>query len=135
MSHEEISRMLQAESDRLDQQINDVADSNLALPDIVALYYQAINVSSMTVMLKQQAGSDGHKPLLEQIMHAESVISEKFNSQAHPKIRTYLAGAIAESTKSLQSGGKTGTPEEYEKLRQMMSTLEFVEQYEKGLSG
>ena len=135
MSHEDVSNMFQAESDNLDRQISDAADSALAVSEIVALYYQVINVSSMATMLKQQIVPDRHAPLLEQIMRAESMISEKFNSQTHPKIRTRLAGLIAELTKNLQSENATDAPEAYEELRQMMSTLEFVEQYEKGLSG
>lgn len=135
MSHEDVSNMFQAESDKLDRQISDAADSALAVSEIVALYYQVINVSSMATMLKQQFGPDRHAPLLEQIMRAESMISEKFNSRTHPEIRTRLAGLIAELTKNLQSENATGAPEAYEELRQMMSTLEFVEQYEKGLPG
>ena len=134
MSREEISKMFHAESDNLDRQIDDAAGADLAVSEIVNLYYQVINVSSMAAMLKQ-LGPDGHKPLMEKIMRTESAISEKFNLHTHPKIRARLAGMVAESTKSLQSGEGTDTPGAYEKLRQMMSTLEFVEQYEKGLSG
>ncbi len=134
MSREEISKMFHAESDNLDRQIDDAAGADLAVSEIVNLYYQVINVSSMAAMLKQ-LGPDGHKPLMEKIMRTESAISEKFNLHIHPKIRARLVGMVAESTKSLQSGDGTDTPGAYEKLRQMMSTLEFVEQYEKGLSG
>ncbi len=133
MSREEISRMFHAESDNLDKQIDDAAGADLTVSEIVNLYYQVINVSSMAEMLK--LGPDGHKPLMEKITRTESAISEKFNLHIHPKIRARLAGLVAESTKSLQSGDGTDTPGAYEKLRQMMSTLEFVEQYEKGLSG
>lgn len=134
MSHEDISEMFHAESDKLDKQIDDTTDKNLTVSQIVDLYYQVINVSSMATMLRQQLGSDSHKPLLEHITRAESVISEKFNSKTHPMIQAHLAEMVAESSKSLQSRDGSDAPKAYENLRQMMSTLEFVEQYEKGLS-
>ena len=70
------------------------------------------------------------------------MISEKFNVDVHPKIIQILVKSIQDTTKILQSGdsGDKSTTQIqneaklYEELRKKMSTKEFVEQYDKGLS-
>ncbi len=138
MNHEDVSRMFHTESDKLKGLISNATVTDLPVSEIVEIYYQVINVSSMALMLRQQLDPVKHKQLLDRITHAESVISERFNSDIHPRIQANLADLITESTKNLQSqdtGNDTDMSAAYENLRQMMSTREFVGQYEKGLSG
>ena len=100
-----------------------------------------MNVSSMATMLKVQADSEP-KELIEKIKQTEKLVSERFDCTIHPKIMEHLSATIRELTKHLQSGNSGEKSKEqtesdaklFEKLRQTMSTKEFVEQYEKGLS-
>jgi len=142
-SIDDIFGMFQTESEKLENLINiATTKSNLSIHEIIETYYQIMNVSSMITMLKPQIDVNKQKSFLEKIQKTEKIISEKFNSNIHPKIVEILAKSIQDTTKNLQSGdseqkSKEETENEaklYEELRQKMSTKEFVEQYEKGLS-
>ena len=142
-SIDDIFGMFNTESEKLENLINNATiKSELSIHEIIETYYQIMNVSSMIAMLKPQIDVNKHKSFLEKIQKTEKIISEKFNSNIHPKIVEILAKSIQDTTKNLQSGdseqkSKEETENEaklYEELRQKMSTKEFVEQYEKGLS-
>ncbi len=142
-SVDDISSMFHDESEKLENLINTATTkSELSIHEIIETYFQIMNVSSMAVMLKQQLQADEHKILLDKIIYIERVISEKFNSSIHPQILKKLTKSIQDSTKNLQSEGPEQKSKEdienkaklYEELRQKMSTKEFVEQYDKGLS-
>lgn len=142
-SIDEISRMFDSESEKLQNLIN-IAEtkSELSIHEIVETYYQIMNMSSMMTMLKQQLTQNEHQPLLEKISQIENVVSNKFNLQIHPQIIKNLSDSIQSTTKNLQSKNseqksKDDTEDEaklYDELRKMMSTKEFVEQYDAGLS-
>lgn len=135
-SLDEISAMFRAESVKLQNLINNITPSELSVPEIVDTYYQIMNVSSMIVMIKQL---EKHKELLPTISETERIISEKFNSQIHPKILDYLSKSIQDTMNSIQSTTTTHKSREdiendakrFEELREKMSTREFVEQYDK----
>ena len=141
-SSEDISQMFDSESKKL-QNLIDTANSktDINIHEIVGTYYQVMNVSSMATMLRQQADSEPNS-LLSQIQETEKMISEKFDSIIHPKILAKISSAIQEMTKNLQSGNSGEKSKEqiesdaklFEELRQTMSTKEFVEQYENGIS-
>jgi predicted RND superfamily exporter protein len=138
----DISQMFNEESQKLEN-LFDTADSktDMSIHEIVETYYQVMNVSSMATMLKEQGDSEPEE-LLEKIKNAEKLISERFNSVIHPKIMDKLSESIQKLTKNLQSepsGEKSKEQIEsdakmFDELRQTMSTKEFVEQYETGLS-
>lgn len=141
-SSDEVSNMFQIESDKLQNLIDGVSSkSDLTPHEIVEMYYQVMNVSSMISMLKQQFDGEKSKSLLENIADSETMILDKFNSHIHPKIMELLSQSIQEITKNLQSRSTEQKSKEdieneaklYEELRQKMSTKEFVEQYDKGL--
>ena len=142
-SFDDISSMFDVESEKLENLINS-AETNpeLSLHEIIDTYYQVMNISSMTTMLKQQLNTNEHKTLLDKITETDKIISEKFNSNIHPKIIQQLATSIQESTKNLQSTNSEQQSKEnieknaslYEELRKKMSTKEFVEQYDQGIS-
>jgi len=143
MSFDDISSMFHTESEKLEKLINNTTTkSELSIPEVVETYYQIMNVSSMIIMLKSQLDVDKHKTLLDKITEIERVISEKFNSSIHPQIMEKLTKSIQKTTKNLQSSDTEQKSKEetenyaklYEELRQKMSTKEFVEQYDKGLS-
>ncbi|NWJ29942.1 hypothetical protein HX850_03395 [Marine Group I thaumarchaeote] len=142
-SADDISSMFYDESEKLENLINNVTTkSELSLHEIIETYFQIMNVSSMAVILKQQLQADEHKILLDKIIDIERVISEKFNSSIHPQVLKKLTKSIQDSIKNLQSEDLEQKSKEdieneaklYEELRQKMSTKEFVEQYDKGLS-
>jgi hypothetical protein len=143
MSFDDISSMFHTESEKLEKLIsNSTTKSELSIPEVVETYYQIMNVSSMIIMLKSQLDVDKHKTLLDKITEIERVISKKFNSNTHPQIMEKLTKSIQKTTKNLQSSDTEQKSKEetenhaklYEELRQKMSTKEFVEQYDKGLS-
>ena len=142
-SIDDVSRMFDAESEKLVNLINTAATkSDLSLHEIIETYYQIMNVSSIITMLKQQINANENQTLLDKIIEIEQVISEKFNSIIHPQIIEQLAKSIQDTTQNLQSGSSEQKSKEdiendaklYEELRKKMSTKEFVEQYGKGLS-
>jgi len=138
----DISQMFENESKKLES-LFDVADSktDMSIHEIIETYYQVMNVSSMTTMLKQQADSEP-KELMDKIQNTENLIFKRFDSILHPKIMEKLSISIQDLTKNLQSensGRKSKNQIEmnaklFDELRQTMSTKEFVEQYESGLS-
>ena len=140
-SSDDICQMFDVESQKL-QNLIGVADSksNLSIHEIVETYYQVMNVSSMSTMLKEQIESQPNS-LLDKIQIVDKSISEQFNSSIHPRIMKMLSTSIQETTKKLQSGNPNNKSKEeieleaklFEELRQKMSTREFVEQYNKGL--
>ena len=141
-SIDDISGMFHAESEKLENLINNTPKPELTLHEIIETYYQVMNVSSMITMLKQQLNSDEHRTLLDKIAEIEKVISEKFNPIIHPQVMEKLAKSIKDTMNTLQSDNSEQKSKEetendaklYEELRKKMSTREFVEQYDRGLS-
>jgi hypothetical protein len=138
----DISQMFDSESQKLQNLIDTVnLKTDMTIHEIVETYYQVMNVSSMATMLKEQTKSEPN-PLLSKIQETEKMISEKFDSTLHPEILAKISSSIKEMTKNLQSGNSGEKSKEqiesdaklFEELRQTMSTKEFVEQYEKGIS-
>jgi len=130
------------ESDKLENLVNVVnPDESLPVDQIIKLYYQITNVSSMITVMRQQIDQT-HDTALKKILNTEKFISEKFNSTIHPKIMQSIANSISEITGNLQSlnseqkSAKAIETEAklYEKLREIMSTQEFVKQYDVSLS-
>ena len=127
-----------SEYDKLENLVNAMNfDDELPVNQIVEVYYQITNVSSMITVMKPQLAQNNDK-----ILHAEKFISEKFNSIIHPKIMEHIANSISGITSNLQSINSEQKSKEtieneaklYEKLREIMSTREFVKQYDAGLS-
>ena len=136
---DEIFEMFQIESKKLHNLISSIIPiSDLPLSEIVKLYYQIINMSSMITMLKQQNLEPG---IHQKILETEKFISKKFNLDIHLQIMKKLESSIHDITVYLQSinpkeKSKDDVEKEsklYDELRQKMSTKEFVEQYDEGL--
>jgi len=139
-SEKDISQMFHSESLKLHSLI-DIANikTDMDIHEIIKTYYQVMNVSSIATILKQQTESE---ELLNKIQETEKMISEKFNSNIHPKILTSLSTSIQETTKTLQSENFNKKSKKqiedhaklFEELRQKMSTKEFVQQYDTGIT-
>jgi hypothetical protein len=145
----EISDLLNLEVSKLQNTINQGLKNsgNLILSEIIEVYYQVINVASITKMLKENPATmkalKENNAIITLIKNAEKEIDEKFNKNLHLLILDQLDQEIENSKrqiKEIQSRRIEKTKEEiekqgeiYQKLRQIMSTKEFVDQYDKRL--
>ena len=134
----DLLELLSSEYDKLENLVNAMNfDDELNVNQIVEVYYQITNVSSMITVMKPQLAQNNDK-----ILYAEKFISEKFNSIIHPKIMEHITNSISGITSNLQSINSEQKSKEtieneaklYEKLREIMSTKEFVKQYDAGMS-
>ena len=142
MSSNELFELFIIEFEKLENLVNKLnSESELPVNQIVEIYYQITNVSSMIEVMKQQIDKSDLSSF-EKISNVENFISKKFNSTIHPKIMNNIENSISEITKNLQSLDSDQKSKEiieneaklYEKLREIMSTKEFVKQYDAGLS-
>ena len=142
MSSNELFQLFIIEFEKLENLANQINSENeLDVNQIVEIYYQITNVSSMIEVMRQQINKSDLSSF-EKISNAENFISEKFNSTIHPKIMNNIENSVSEITKNLQSLDSDQKSKEtieneaklYEKLREIMSTKEFVKQYDAGLS-
>jgi len=134
----DLLELFTSEFDKLENSVNSIKfDDDLTVNQIVEVYYQITNLSSMIVVIKPQLEQN-----TEKILYAEKFISEKFNSTIHPKIMEHITNSISGITSNLQSINSEQKSKEtieneaklYEKLREIMSTKEFVKQYDAGMS-
>jgi len=134
----DLLELFTSEYDKLENLVNAMNfDDELHVNQIVEVYYQITNVSSMIIVVKPQLAQNNDK-----ILYAEKFISEKFNSIIHPKIMKHITNSISGITSNLQSINSEHKSKEtieneaklYEKLREIMSTKEFVKQYDAGIS-
>ena len=140
----ETIELFDSESSKLQDMINQALKNfeNLSISQIIETYYQIINVTSLAKFLRSNFEKE-NKPLLIKIQEIENYIVEKFNENLHPLILSKLKKLIENSTKNLKEkthnqGDQTKEEVEkqakmYENLRQIMSTKEFVDQYNTGL--
>ena len=142
MSSNELFELFIIEFEKFETLVNQINSENeLPVNEIVEIYYQITNVLSMIEVIKQQINKSDLSSF-EKISNAENFISEKFNSTIHPKIMNNIENSISEITQNLQSLDSDQKSKEtieneaklYEKLREIMSTKEFVKQYDVGLS-
>ena len=142
MSSNELIELFIIEFEKLENLANQINSENeLDVNQIVEIYYQITNVSSLIEVMRQQIDKSDLSSF-EKISNAENFISEKFNSTIHPKIMSNISNSVLEITKNLQSLNSEQKSKEtieneaklYEKLRELMSTKEFVKQYYAGLS-
>ena len=142
MSSNDLIKLFITEFEKLENLTSQINSENeLPVNQIVTLYYQITNVSSLIEVMRQQIDKSDLSSF-EKISNAENFISEKFNSTIHPKIMSNISNSVLEITKNLQSLNSEQKSKEtieneaklYEKLREIMSTKEFLKQYDSGLS-
>ena len=140
--------LVNSEATKLQDLINNGLDDleKFGLSEIIELYYQVINFTSLTKFLKQkieEETSEQNDLFFTKIQEIEKLNVEKFDNNLHPLIMSNLKKQIEKSMKNLkeQSANQKDKTKElmenqakmYENLRQIMSTKEFVEQYDKGI--
>jgi len=141
------SKSFISESEKLETLIDHLLQKSetFSINEIILVYYQIMNISSLMQFLKQNisnGNSEKKQTLLEKIELTENLIRNTFNTNLHPIILSHLTDYVQETMTNLKSNKEKEKTKEiieseaklYEKLRQTMSTKEFVEQYDKGLS-
>ena len=136
-----MTAMFESEFTKLKLQLDAILTdtSKSTIPQIISIYHQVLNVTSLIHVFKQSAPQDECKNLIN---YAETLISTKFNSVLHPKFLEQLSALIDSSVNALQTQTnlQKSTTEikndaaSYDKLRELMSTREFVKQYDQGLT-
>ncbi len=118
-------------------------NSEKIIPDIVSLYFQATMVETLSKKLKEDISGSEQQKHLEKINTIQKYIDENFSKSLHPEILSQLVNSIQKHTDNLKLLGQS-TEEKtkeiienearlYKELRELMSTKEFVEQYDAGI--
>ena len=118
-------------------------NSEKIIPDIVSLYFQATMVETLSKKLREDISGSEQQKHLEKINTIQKYIDENFSKSLHPEILSQLVNSIQQYTDNLKLLGQS-TEEKtkeiienearlYKELRELMSTKEFVEQYDAGI--
>ena len=118
-------------------------NSEKIIPDIISLYFQATMVETLSKKLKEDISGSEQQKHLEKINTIQKYVDENFSKSLHPEILSQLVNSIKKSTDNLKLLGQS-TEEKtkeiienearlYKELRELMSTKEFVEQYDAGI--
>ena len=136
--------LLDSEFEKFQKIIDSISkNSKKMIPDIVSLYFQATMVETLSKKLRQDIVESDQQTYLEKINKIQKYVDENFSKSLHPEILSQLINSIQESTDNLKlldqnSEEKTkeiieNEAQLYKELRELMSTKEFVEQYESGI--
>ncbi len=136
--------LLDSEFEKFQNLINSIPkNSKILIPDIVSLYFQATMVETLSKKLREDISESEQQKHLEKVNTIQKYVNENFSKSLHPEILSQLENSIQKSTNDLKNLGQN--PEEktkeiieneaqlYKELRELMSTKEFVEQYDAGI--
>ena len=140
--------LLNSEFEKLQNIIESITkNSEKTIPDIISLYYQVTMVQTFSKKLSSDIESierSEQQKFLNKIDEIQKFVTENFTKSLHPNILSQLVISIQNSTDSLKQLGENSEQKTketieneallYKKLRELMSTKEFVEQYEIGLN-
>ena len=140
--------LLNSEFEKLQKTIESITkNSEKTIPDIISLYYQVTMVQTFSKKLSSDIESietSEQQKFLNKIDEIQKFVTENFTKSLHPDILSQLVTSIQNSTDSLKQLGENSEQKTketieneallYKKLRELMSTKEFVEQYEIGLN-
>ena len=141
----ETLELFTSESEKLQKIIDSIPKtSEKKLSDIINLYYQVTMVQTLTKKIKSDLKSPTeNQNLFDEINKTEEYMNEKFSKSLHPEILSELTSSIQVSTDNLKRLGQNSEQKTketiekeallYKELRELMSTKEFVEQYETGI--
>jgi len=136
--------LLDSEFEKFQKIIDSISkNSKKMIPDIVSLYFQATMVETLSKKLRQDIVESEQQTHLEKINKIQKYVDENFSKSLHPEILSQLINSIQKSTDNLKlldqnSEQKTkeiieNEAQLYKELRELMSTKQFVEQYESGI--
>ena len=139
-------QIFHSESEKLQKIIESMTEKSAAeIPDIINLYYQATMVQTLAKKIKSdfESPTPENQNLFDEINKTEKYLNEKFSKSLHLEILSQLTNSIQILTDNLKLLGqnfeqKTKETIEkeallYKELRELMSTKEFVEQYDSGI--
>ena len=137
-------KLLDSEFEKFQKIIDSISkNSKKMIPEIVSLYFQATMVETLSKKLRQDIVESDQQTYLEKINKIQKYVDENFSKSLHPEILSQLINSIQESTdnlKLLEQNSEEKTKEIieneaqlYKELRELMSTKQFVEQYESGI--
>ncbi len=141
----ETLELFTSESEKLQKIIDSIPKtSEKKLSDIINLYYQVTMVQTLAKKIKSDLKSPAeNQNLFDEINKTEEYLNEKFSKSLHPEILSELTSSIQVSTDNLKRLGQNSEQKTketiekeallYKELRELMSTKEFVEQYETGI--
>ena len=141
----ETLELFTSESEKLQKIIDSIPKtSEKKLSDIINLYYQVTMVQTLAKKIKSDFKSPTeNQNLFDEINKTEEYMNEKFSKSLHPEILSELTSSIQVSTDNLKQLGQNSEQKTketiekeallYKELRELMSTKEFVEQYETGI--
>ena len=141
----ETLELFTSESEKLQKTIDSIPKtSEKKLSDIINLYYQVTMVQTLAKKIKSDLKSPAeNQNLFDEINKTEEYMNEKFSKSLHPEILSELTSSIQVSTDNLKRLGQNSEQKTketiekeallYKELRELMSTKEFVEQYETGI--
>ena len=141
----ETLELFTSESEKLQKIIDSIPKtSEKKLSDIINLYYQVTMVQTLAKKIKFDLKSPTeNQNLFDEINKTEEYMNEKFSKSLHPEILSELISSIQVSTDNLKRLGQNSEQKTketiekeallYKELRELMSTKEFVEQYETGI--
>ncbi len=141
----ETLELFTSESEKLQKIIDSIPKtSEKKLSDIINLYYQVTMVQTLAKKIKSDLKSPTeNQNLFDEINKTEEYMNEKFSKSLHPEILSELTSSIQISTDNLKRLGQNSEQKTketiekeallYKELRELMSTKEFVEQYETGI--
>jgi glutamyl-tRNA reductase len=139
-ANEDSANLFLHETDMLKQTIDEWSQKigDIPMEQIVEIYYKVINVNSLS---KISENPDDLSELQNKIKNAKNTIDETFNKSFHPLLMSKIQNSIEtikNELKEIQNTNNQKTKEKieeqakmYEDLRKLMSTKEFVEQYNK----
>jgi len=135
-----------SESEKLKKIIESIPETpEKKIPDIINLYYQVTMVQTLAKKIKSDLKSPTpeNQNLFDEINKTEEYLHEKFSKSLHPRILSELTNSIqiyTDNLKKLAQNSEQKNKETIEKealmykeLRELMSTKEFVQQYEIGI--
>ena len=137
-------KLLDSEFEKFQKIIDSMPkNSEKMIPDIVSLYFQATVVETLSKKLKQDILESEQQIHLEKINKIQKYVDENFSKSLHPVILSQLVNSIQKSTNDLKLLGQNSEAKTkeiienearlYKELRELMSTKEFVEQYDSGI--
>ena len=141
----ETLELFTSESEKLQKIIDSIPKtSEKKLSDIINLYYQVTMVQTLAKKIKSDLKSPTeNQNLFDEINKTEEYMNEKFSKSLHHEILSELTSSIQVSTDNLKQLGQNSEQKTketiekeallYKELRELMSTKEFVEQYETGI--
>ena len=147
LSFEDSYKLFNLESEKLHKTLEFTSKkAKKTILEITDMYYQVIMVRGLAKTLAQNfeiSANFEHKKLLDKIEEIQKYLVDNFSKSLHPQILTQLTNSIQNSTENLKLLGQNSEQKNketieqeailYKKLRELMSTKEFVEQYEIGL--